>query len=887
MSHVRLCVALAFVSATAFAAQPVVTFSSAAADATGCDMRPLDNSDGPALSCAADFDRGAGGTCTAVFRNYGTASCVGTMIMALGPATQGTADNGQAAGPINMLCRRVGNVPLPGSEQTGVPNLDSAVACEGTGIVPVGSRMTVSARITPSAFAVSPFKVGVLESFKTTAQTNTYVIIGQGTLAQCNLILSVPGVARSGNPYTVRWTPAAAQTSYEVQQAAANDFANATTTVTSNTTAEFTNNLSGPPRRFFYRVRATSCRGGLGPYSAPEDVIVIPELPPSARSFDISLLQGSQTPINQQVKFDKLRAGAPFTATVDRPYLTVTPAIGIVASDGTATVTVRVNPQGLPFGANKGTVTITVAAAKTGGGVQATADNTSSKPVSVTITSPVTAAPKTPPPPATWVIPAVAHKDGIGAQFVSDVKLANVNTTVTASYQLTYTPSDSDGSVSGRTTKIDLSPGQMAAIGDILKNVFGLGTTTADASGVLEIRTLSTPAPGTIAGSRTYSEAAAEGTFGQFIPAVAISRVATPPATSTATPEPLILSHVSQSAVSRLNLGLVEALGFATTGVIKVYDASGVQFPDPLDATRVLTIPFSLRPFEHQQINSFFARNGITTSSARIDISVDSAAEGATTGGITAYAAQLDNMTQDGSVVPGVKASAIKANRFILPGVSEGTTTGEHSEVRVFNAGTSAVTATMTFYREGAANSPIVRTEAIAAGQIKSYDNVVASLFGTTGRGSFVVSTTEDSTLLVTGRTFTTSASGGTSGEFQLAQLAADGIGSADGELQLLQLEESDKFRSDVALAELTGNAAEVQISLIAPDGKSAPSTRIPLAANEFMNLEGVIASMGATGNVYNARITLKVVSGTGRVGAYASMVDRATNDPTLFPGQR
>jgi hypothetical protein len=42
---------------------------------------------------------------------------------------------------------------------------------------------------------------------------------------------------------------------------------------------------------------------------------------------------------------------------------------------------------------------------------------------------------------------------------------------------------------------------------------------------------------------------------------------------------------------------------------------------------------------------------------------------------------------------------------------------------------------------------------------------------------------------------------------------------------------------------------------------------------------------MGLT-NSYNARVTVKVISGQGRVTAYASVIDMLTNDPTFVPAQ-
>jgi hypothetical protein len=111
----------------------------------------------------------------------------------------------------------------------------------------------------------------------------------------------------------------------------------------------------------------------------------------------------------------------------------------------------------------------------------------------------------------------------------------------------------------------------------------------------------------------------------------------------------------------------------------------------------------------------------------------------------------------------------------------------------------------------------------------------------------------------------------------------AQSIGLGGGNLQLLQLEASDRFRTNIGLAETSGNAATAHVSLILPDSKLAISTDIPLKANEFQQIS--LASFGA-GTVYNGRVTVSVKGGSGRVTAYGSVIDQQTQDPTYVPAQ-
>jgi len=60
---------------------------------------------------------------------------------------------------------------------------------------------------------------------------------------------------------------------------------------------------------------------------------------------------------------------------------------------------------------------------------------------------------------------------------------------------------------------------------------------------------------------------------------------------------------------------------------------------------------------------------------------------------------------------------------------------------------------------------------------------------------------------------------------------------------------------------------------------------RETLAANEFRQLNSVLTLMGVP-SAFNARVTVQVVSGTGRIAAYGSVVDNLTQDPTYVPSQ-
>ena len=77
------------------------------------------------------------------------------------------------------------------------------------------------------------------------------------------------------------------------------------------------------------------------------------------------------------------------------------------------------------------------------------------------------------------------------------------------------------------------------------------------------------------------------------------------------------------------------------------------------------------------------------------------------------------------------------------------------------------------------------------------------------------------------------------------------------------------------------GDAAalhDLEVDLLARRVKRAGKT-IELQANEFRQ-QSLTAQLPAGRSIYNARVVVRVTGGTGRVTAYASVIDNRTQDP-------
>jgi hypothetical protein len=680
----------------------------------------------------------------------------------------------------------------------------------------------------------------------------------------------------SGTDFTLRWTGVGNAGIYEVQESTTADFSNATTLTVTGVNFTFNHVAATAPVQYFYRVRAvSSCSDDRSPFSRIVTTRVVPPNTFATRTRGAAEI-GVQNIVVQTLTLAGSTTPVAFSATTDKPWLTVSPSSGTIPTTG-LTLTVMADPKALNVGTTHGTVHVTYTSIGGSGRIETTANTPPTNiSISISLVTPVVPDTKATPPPESLIIPAVAHGPGANnSLFQSDIRLANTSSQA-MTYLINFTPTATDGTQSGTTTTIQVDPGATTALDDILSSFFGTAS-NGSATGMLEIRpltstssssifsTVPSSALATVASSRTYN-VTSQGTFGQFIPAIPFSQFVGQGSI-------LSLQQIAQSAAYRTNFGLVEAAGEPANVVLHVFDKLGNLLAD---------IPQALLPSEHLALNGLLAANNITLDDGRVEVEVVS-----TTGKVSAYASVLDNFSNDPLLVSPVLKSAVKSNRYVIPGVAYSNGIANwRTDVRLYNSASTSVNATLTYYPQGAPGLPQSRSITIAAGETRGIDNILNTMFGITdlnAGGSIVVTTTSTSSIIASARTYTPTDIG-TVGQFIPGVTPADSVGVADRALQLLQLEQSDAFRTNIGLAETTGNPATVEVSLVLPDSKITPVISFPLAANEFVQFS--LASFGLTDSIYNARVAVKVVDGTGKATAYGSLVDNLSKDPTYVPAQ-
>jgi uncharacterized repeat protein (TIGR01451 family) len=683
-------------------------------------------------------------------------------------------------------------------------------------------------------------------------------------------VISAPSQISSDVPVLIQWTPVNGATAYQVLFAHTADFQHALIDTVTGTQLHYTVGGDIPSSAFvqYIRVRAIDARcqpATVSPYGPTHILFVLPK----DGGFG-SAPFGSNADVRFEVELGPQYAGQTFTAAPRYPWLSVSPANGVVGPNGTKLI-VTARTADLPLGTSVGAISVTFSSAAAGG--VASNDGPIGFPLSISLVTPVTPTPTNTPPPDALIIPAVAHADGINSHFQSDVRVSNTSAQL-VTYQLTFTPSGGAGITQGQQSTFSIEPGRTIALDDILKSWFG----GVSAIGTLEIRPLTqttTSTQGTafaglanlatFASSRTFNMTS-NGTFGQYIPAV-------PFANFIGSQRILSLQQIAQSPRYRTNLGLLEGSGEPASLLVRMFGDGGQLLGQ---------FPVNLNGGQHMQLNAFLLERGIDNlNDGRVEVEVVS--DG---GKITAYASVLDNLTSDPLLVTPVPIDSEGATKWVLPGVADLASgfANWQTDMRLFNAGTEDVETTLSFYSQNG-GSPKTATVTIPAGQVRQFDKALSSIFNATNDGGAVhITTANVAKLIATARTYNQTGSG-TYGQFISAVTPNESAGVESRPLQLLQVEESDRFRSNIGIVEVTGKPVRLEIAVVPPDAKFTAVTEVFLNGNEFRQFGSLLKSVGLA-DTHNARVTVRVIDGEGRVTAYASVIDMLTNDPTYVPAQ-
>jgi PKD repeat protein len=441
------------------------------------------------------------------------------------------------------------------------------------------------------------------------------------------------------------------------------------------------------------------------------------------------------------------------------------------------------------------------------------------------------------------LVSAAAQTNGAGGSvWRTELTIFNAGDSV-VSTTLVFLPGSGSG-VQSRT--INLLPKQSVVYANALLDIYGIPS----GSGAITIEgTSSSETPRLKVTSRTFTSGAV-GTYGQSVPDVA-------PDELTAN---LYLTGLISNSAFRTNIGLVNRGSSDTTAELTLYLPNG----NPL-GTHSVYVP-ARSYFQLPLTDTFIQARGGSYESLSVRIA------GSQAGVLSVYASVIDNRTQDPVYV---QASPLPANATqVIPAVGRAAGANDtywRSDVAVFNPSSSAVVITARFGGRSA-------SFALGARQTQWITDVVAWLGLASGSGALEM-TSSGTPAVITSRTYTTAAGGGTYGQ------SIDPVAAWRSEVFVPGLRSDASFRSNAGFVNNGDAETGVSLSLIGTAGQTLGTAFVVVPAKS--QIQTSVAALFP--NVPVAAIgsfTLRAESGNGALFAYGSIVDQASGDPVFFPGE-
>jgi len=367
--------------------------------------------------------------------------------------------------------------------------------------------------------------------------------------------------------------------------------------------------------------------------------------------------------------------------------------------------------------------------------------------------------------------------------------------------------------------------------------------------------------------ARTFNQTH-DGTYGQLIPSVA-------DAEGIGTDGEIRLLQLAESADPttgfRSNIGVVNLVDEAIEVEITLLTADGSVLAQPTVSLGALRSVQLDRPLAGLRGDDIIGASAVVRTS--------------TPGGrFTAYASVIDNRSGDPIFIrPAVAAGA--EHTLWLPGAAHGVGRNGslwRTDLEVHNPGPRTARCTVELLPWGPPEGGPWRVEIeVEAGATRRFEDVVATLFGWTSGGATLTVTPTVGTVMAGGRTFTTGESG-SFGQYLPAVLDSDAADPSQ-RLWLTGLEESDAFRSNLGLANVSSIPTTVQIRVLDDDGASLGQDEITLAPLQSLQIDRVLTVFDTD----RGAVILRPLTPGTKVLAYGSMVDNRTNDPVLVPAVR
>lgn len=455
------------------------------------------------------------------------------------------------------------------------------------------------------------------------------------------------------------------------------------------------------------------------------------------------------------------------------------------------------------------------------------------------------------------VLPGIGRTPGAyGSDWVSDVILQNsLNTPQNVT--LRFVPNGTDLQASANTgVTVTLQPREIRLIPDVVKTIFGL----ENANGAL----LLNPESAVNANSRTYTRSS-KGSYGFNMNAIDIF-------TAVGSRFPLSFAGAFPGSNFRTNIILTDVSGHSAEAKLLAAGTSGIMGLD--------NVAFTTPRNGQVQANSIGSTLNLVSSDTGALLLQP------VRGSLLAAVFAIDNRTNDPTYFPPDLTSSVVRTIPAVGHVDGANNSKFRSDVYLFNPSNQVRRVTLSVKAWDTNEQPQNLQLTLLPREAKVIRDFLFTAFGKTGfaRLRYVADGGADG-VRVTSRTYTIEENGGTYGFLMPPLNNFQGAASGDS-LEILGAVNDPKFRTNIGLVELnafpTGTAANVRIEILDNQQRTLDSFTVTVPSAGGMQLNDVFRARNIT-TPDGTPVLIRVSPTSGMVGAYASMVDNGTNDPTYL----
>lgn len=463
-----------------------------------------------------------------------------------------------------------------------------------------------------------------------------------------------------------------------------------------------------------------------------------------------------------------------------------------------------------------------------------------------------------------FLLPAVIHADGLnGSNWRTDVQV----------YYSAPNPSTEPLNMTAEFNGV--STPLLITQSTFIYEDFVNRLVTGEAQGPVVITTQSKYKPQIW--TRTYNVDSAGRTYGQFIPAISFdANGTTASSVISADPSKYYVAGLKHDSRYRTNLGFINPTQTEVLASVIVYDDLRV----PLTQFAV-----SMPPFQLQQFSLASKVPSIPNRPISLEISVPAGKW------LVAYASLIDGASNDPVYIPAVLDSDLASTDYstsIIPGV--GHIGAWRSDVTIFNPDNAyGVTFDLEYYDSTGLLRGAARNLSLGPLQFKSYEDLlkVSNLFTPAppdGLGMLKLKTTtpivHNRYPMTLTRTYNDKGTGGTFGQ-GIAGFAAARANVKPGKGAIIPAVRSNaSYKTNIGLTNTTADAVNIRVQLLDPNtGAVAKEEAYQLAA--YASVVGEYPF----GGLSLGTLKVEMTGGSGAVWAFASVIDRKSEDPEYVPG--